>query len=1090
MRDARFPRRPAALCFAVRVLVCSLGLLAYGRSAMAQGAGTVGQWDPNHRDFYTFPSCPADTDEVSIIHMSLVRDSLNNSGIVYTNKAASTGLFKWTSADSIQSTIMHLTNPGHEVFCGGHVTLSDGKLLILGGDGPWPSYDYDSYWTGSPLAVTFNMSRATSCTATGAWTARHVMNLPRWYPTATVLSDGKVLATSGNMYASAVLFGGVVAGGVSKDAHLLAQSGPMDYKSLSPTGTAPSARSGHVAVFDRSPGDDFTNRMLTVGGDSAGTLSAMTVFALNRDDRLTPSEPYSWSTITASGTAPSGRSRAAAIMDLGGSSRFFIAGGKNGSDQALNSLWGLTLGAAGASSGSWRQYTNMPIALYGHSAIYDQPRNRIVVFGGRDSTAVYGRLFVYTIADSTWSEPAFTGTAPSAREGHAACVNADCSKMYVSGGRNGGTYYNDFYELNLSSLVWTQKTSTHTFSARAEHSMFIDDSDYERFVVYGGIGGSGALSDCWDYSFLPWVYPSSSLSDWVQESTTGSPATRYGHTMFYDPRGTFANTPEVYDPSGDTWTPLTGMERYLPTYPRMLLLPNGEVFFAGPDTDTRKLNVSSGWSSSYTSLDLGEGAVQFLPGKIMKCGGTGKTELISFDGSGATSGWQHPSGSDLSGMSTRDHFNLTMLPTGQVLLNGGTVDMDIHSGATKVPYIWTPPTGSGAGTWSSALATEPENRGYHSTTLLLPDARILSAGGFPGADPERMYARVYSPPYLFDPTTNLLAPRPAIDTAPDTVAYASTQAQFYICLTGAATQIAKVSLIRAGQVTHGFNMGQNFASLSFTSDGTSGCKRIRVSAPANSAVAPAGDYLLFVVNTAGVPSVARWVRVCATAGTNPSCASECDIPPATITDLVATSHCDKVTLEWTAPGDDGSTGQATQYDLRRSSSSITNDTQFYAATPISISAPQTAGSAESYDDNLGHCSGGKYYRLKTVDDAGNWSSMSNEVTGATSCSNHCIELALGQPPRVLELSTPWPNPSGNEFSVSYAIPAAQAGQPFDLAIYNVAGRRIATMASGLAVVGRHLEEWTGDPRVAATGVYFLRLRVAGHVLSRSLVRAR
>src|SRR5216684_668660 len=212
MRDNRANSILTPLRFLTTLVTCALVLSASARNIHAQGAGTVGQWDPNHRDFYTFPSCPADTDEVSIIHMSLVRDSLNNSGVVYTNKTASTGLFRWTPADSIQSPIMRLTNPGHEIFCGGHVTLSNGQLLVLGGDGPWPYYDYDSYWTGSPLVAAFNMSRAASCTATGAWTSKHVMNSPRWYPTATVLSDGKVLATSGNMYASAVLFGGVVAG--------------------------------------------------------------------------------------------------------------------------------------------------------------------------------------------------------------------------------------------------------------------------------------------------------------------------------------------------------------------------------------------------------------------------------------------------------------------------------------------------------------------------------------------------------------------------------------------------------------------------------------------------------------------------------------------------------------------------------------------------------------------------------------------------------------------------------------------------------------------------------------------------------------
>ena len=67
-----------------------------------------------------------------------------------------------------------------------------------------------------------------------------------------------------------------------------------------------------------------------------------------------------------------------------------------------------------------------------------------------------------------------------------------------------------------------------------------------------------------------------------------------------------------------------------------------------------------------------------------------------------------------------------------------------------------------------------------------------------------------------------------------------------------AAQIAKVSLIRSPSVTHALDMNQRFQFLNFTA----GAGKLTVQAPANANLAPPGDYMLFVVDTNGVPSVA------------------------------------------------------------------------------------------------------------------------------------------------------------------------------------------------------------------------------------------
>ena len=71
-----------------------------------------------------------------------------------------------------------------------------------------------------------------------------------------------------------------------------------------------------------------------------------------------------------------------------------------------------------------------------------------------------------------------------------------------------------------------------------------------------------------------------------------------------------------------------------------------------------------------------------------------------------------------------------------------------------------------------------------------------------------------------------------------------------------AAQIANVSLIRSPSVTHAFDMNQRFQFLNFTA----GSGKVTVTAPANANLAPPGDYMLFLVDTNGVPSVGSFIR--------------------------------------------------------------------------------------------------------------------------------------------------------------------------------------------------------------------------------------
>ena len=149
------------------------------------------------------------------------------------------------------------------------------------------------------------------------------------------------------------------------------------------------------------------------------------------------------------------------------------------------------------------------------------------------------------------------------------------------------------------------------------------------------------------------------------------------------------------------------------------------------------------------------------------------------------------------------------------------------------------------------MAAMQVGRVYHATAILLPDGRVLSAGSgrFGGTGPgaDQLSAEIYSPPYLFN------GARPTITSAPTAVTYGST----FSVTTPDAAQISKVSLIRLGTVTHHFNGGQRYLSLSFQAVPGG----LTVTAPANGNLAPPGYYMLFILNSNGVPSIAPLIQV-------------------------------------------------------------------------------------------------------------------------------------------------------------------------------------------------------------------------------------
>jgi hypothetical protein len=299
------------------------------------------------------------------------------------------------------------------------------------------------------------------------------------------------------------------------------------------------------------------------------------------------------------------------------------------------------------------------------------------------------------------------------------------------------------------------------------------------------------------------------------------------------------------------WTP--------PLYPRMHLSTDGRVFYAGSTRSSRFFNPATGtWSAIVATTNYSGtrtyGTSVLLPltpangyrPRVMIFGGgnpaTATTELI--DLSAATPQWQF--GPSMS--QPRIQMNATILPNGKVLATGGSRNDEDAVTASLNADLYDPATNTFSLAGANAFP-----RLYHSNALLLPDATVLLIGGNPQRGNYERRLEVYSPAYLFngDGTPAL---RPSLTgVTPESVTYNS----LFEVQTPDAADIASLVLVRPGTPTHAFDMEQRLVGLTFSA--VNGV--LNVTAPPNGNIAPPGYYMLFALNRAGVPSVARFIRL-------------------------------------------------------------------------------------------------------------------------------------------------------------------------------------------------------------------------------------
>jgi len=327
-----------------------------------------------------------------------------------------------------------------------------------------------------------------------------------------------------------------------------------------------------------------------------------------------------------------------------------------------------------------------------------------------------------------------------------------------------------------------------------------------------------------------------------------------------DINGNLDRNPEIFNGSTG-WNIFTQQTSAFALYSHLVLLSNGKLFYTGAQlggnngVSPRILTLPSTFNqaiaeqavSGLEAPDNGNQAASVLlppaqDQRVMIIGGgggaaTNRVNIVNLNTSTPT----YTAAPYLN--NPRMHHNAVLLPDRTVFVcNGSRAEQDV-SQSTLPAEIYNPATNA----WTQVETPTVNGRVYHSVAVLLPNGRVVTAGGNPDRGSYESRIEIYSPAYMSQA-------RPTISSAPATTNYNAT----ITIQTSQAANIKWVHLIRPMAPTHGLDTEQRLVDLPISSRTTSS---LSVQITSNRNIAPPGYYMLFIVNNNNVPSVAKWIQV-------------------------------------------------------------------------------------------------------------------------------------------------------------------------------------------------------------------------------------
>jgi hypothetical protein len=408
---------------------------------------------------------------------------------------------------------------------------STDQMIMFGGQHAPTNVDFHDVWTVK------NVIASSPATANNLnWVSVNAVGLP---PSDRFGHNAAYNPTSNRM----VVFAGATGfpGPCVNDLWILANpnsvGGTPTWSQLSPTGTLPPVREGHVSVYDSK-----TNTMIVFGGTDCNGNYYNDLWILSNADGSTGTPK--WTQAKATGTLPAARSQGAATYDSTNHVMTVFGGGAGGKT-VFNDVW--TLSNSGKTP-VWKQLSptgTLPTARRAHVAVYDSTNNRMTIHGGMNTgNVVQSDTWILSDANGIGTGPAWTQLAPTdtapPRGSHTAIYDPVSDEMVIFGGVSQlpQTFTDDHvFVLTDANGVRSGPTWSQDGPVPRNHPSGVYDSVTDQMVAFGGQPSTGAaLNDVWSEVSVAAAGQANQVTmNWAQIFPTGTlPAGRFGHSALYD----------------------------------------------------------------------------------------------------------------------------------------------------------------------------------------------------------------------------------------------------------------------------------------------------------------------------------------------------------------------------------------------------------------------------------------------------------------------------------------------------------------------------------------------------------------------------
>jgi hypothetical protein len=279
-----------------------------------------------------------------------------------------------------------------------------------------------------------------------------------------------------------IVFGGITqtVGPAYNDVWERPVGSTSEWTLMSPSGTPPSPRYGHTAIYD-----PVRHRMIVFGG--TGIAPPDYLWELTLDD------PPTWHPMATAGAGPSGRFGHSAVYDAAHDQMIVFAGR---TPTLSNETWTLSFAS---DPPVWQKLTfstSVPAGRSRHVAVLDPPRNRMVMYGGT-GTSRYEDVWTLSLGTTpAWTRVLFF-SAIGAREGAGSAYDAAGDRIIVFGGNLSSTYPSDLWALDLASMTWGTLPYTTPPPGRTLAALAIDAGTRTAILQGGVVGTSPSLDDTW-----------------------------------------------------------------------------------------------------------------------------------------------------------------------------------------------------------------------------------------------------------------------------------------------------------------------------------------------------------------------------------------------------------------------------------------------------------------------------------------------------------------------------------------------------------------------------------------------------------------